>query len=263
MNIVVCVKVVPHVIGSVKLKDNRKDIIREEFVYKINDIDDNALEEALLLKDKFGGKVTVITLSPREEQDSAGQILWECIAKGADRVIHLVDELFVGIDSYITARLLAEVIRHMPYDLILTGSQALDDNLGHVGPMLAEFLGIPYATLIVKMEVGTKKVLAWMELDEGYKQVVELTLPALIAVQSGINEPRYVSLSRIRMARNKPIGVVNAKDINASEELILNWRKFEIKNLSIVEKKKTQFINGNLNEITLRLAELISKFYGS
>jgi len=264
MNIVVCVKAVPNMVGLVKLKENARDIVKSDMLYKINDTDDNALEEAVRLKEKIGGKVTVITVSSGEDGENARQILWECYAKGADHAIHLVDKLFTGIDSFTTAKLLAEAIKHIPFDLILTGSQALDDNFGHVGPMLAEFLGIPYVTFVVKMDISDKdkEILAWMELDGGFKKVIKPRLPGLITVQSGINEPRYASVSRIMMARSKPIETINADGLGVSEELISSWRKFKIESLSVVEGKKTMFISGNLEETSLTLAKLISDIIG-
>ncbi|MBS7621853.1 hypothetical protein KEJ32_07070, partial [Candidatus Bathyarchaeota archaeon] len=94
-------------------------------------------------------------------------------------------------------------------------------------------------------------------LDEGFKEVVELKLPALIAVQSGINEPRYASLSKIKMARSKPINIMSARDIKVSHELISRWRKFRIESMSIAEAKKTEFLKGNVEEVALTLAKLI------
>jgi electron transfer flavoprotein beta subunit len=259
MDIIVCIKPVPYISGLVEFREDKKGIIESRSAFKINDTDDNALEEALRLKDRFGGKVTVITVSSSENEENARQVLWECIAKGADQAIHLVDEIFADVDPFTTAKLLEEVIRNISFDLILTGSQASDDNLGHVGPMLAELLGLPYATLIVKMDVdlNNRKVLAWMEQDEGFKEVIELKLPALLTIQSGINEPRYASLSKIRMAQTKPINKINARDVCVSHELIYSWRKIRILELSLAERKETEFLRGDNEEIASKLAQLI------
>jgi len=259
LNIVVCVKPVPYISGPVQVREDKRDIVKSGMPFKINDTDDNALEEALRLKERFGGKITVITVSSSADEEIAKQVLWECIAKGADQVIHLVDESFAELDSFITAKLLAEVIKNMPFDLILTGSQASDDNLGHVGPMLAELLGLPYATLVVKvdMDIENEKVLVWMEQDEGFKEVIELRLPALLAIQSGINEPRYASLSKIRMAKTKPITRITARDVGVSYDLIRNLRKFSVLELSPVEAKRAEFLKGTDEEVASRLAKLI------
>jgi electron transfer flavoprotein beta subunit len=261
MNIIVCVKAVPYINGPVEVRDDRKDIVKSNMNFKINDTDDNALEEALRLKEKFGGKVTVITVSESTYEEKVRQVLWECMAKGADEVIHLVDESFAELDSFATAKLLSEIVRKIPFDLILTGSQASDDNLGHVGPMLAEFLGLPYATLVVKVDVDitNKRIIAWMEQDEGFKELVELELPALLAVQSGINEPRYASLSKIRLARTRSITRVSAKDANMDYEVINNIRKFSIMELLPVEGKRTEFLKGAKEEVVLKLARLIAE----
>jgi electron transfer flavoprotein beta subunit len=257
MNIIVCGKAVPHVIGSIALQTDRKDICKNDFSYKINDTDDNALEEAMLLRERFGGKVTVLTLSSQDEQENSRQVLYECLAKGADEAILLTDELFTDIDAYTVAQLLSTVIRTLPYDLILTGSQALDDNLGNVGPMMAAFLDVPYATLVVKLEITEGKLVTRTELDEGLQQVVELIPPALLAVQSGINEPRYASLSKIRLAQNKPIRKLSAKDINASAESVDTWRKVRTNSCSTAVNKQTEFIHGTSDEVASKLAKII------
>ena len=259
MKTVVCVKAVPHIIGSVRLQENSRDIVRSDFSYKINDTDDNALEEAILLRERYGGKVTVLTLCPRQEQDNSKQILWECYAKGADEAVLLVDELFANIDTYVAAKVLANAIQAIPYDLVLTGSQGLDDNFGHVGPMAAAFLGVPYATLALKIQATPEKLMVWTELDDGFRQVVELTPPAVVTVQSGINEPRYASLSRIRAAQNKPIRILSANDLNVSADSIELWRKWTVQSFSLPRKNEIQFIDGTLEEVTSTLAELIRK----
>lgn len=259
MNLIVCVKAVPCVIGSVRLQDDRKNIVRTDFSYKINDTDDNALEEALLLKGNFGGKVTAFTLCGGQEQDNAKQILCECLAKGVDEVVLLSDELFTEIDSYVTAKLLAEAIGTIPYDVILTGSQAQDDNLGHVGPMIAAFLGAPYVTLAVKLEANSEKLIVQTELDEGFQQVSELPLPALVTVQSGMNEPRYASLSKIRLAQNKPVKVICAKDLNVSSESLNNWRKTRTDTFSYAERMETEFVKGTSDQVASALAEMIHR----
>jgi electron transfer flavoprotein beta subunit len=263
MNVIVCAKAVPYVIGSARLQDNCKDIVRSDFPFKINDMDDNALEEALLLRDKFGGKVIVITLCPLEEQERARQILLECFAKGADEAVLLTDELFSDIDSHATAKVLAQTVRTIPYDLILTGSQALDDNLGRVGPTLAGILDISYATLAVKVEATTKNLTVWTELDEGFQQIAELPLPALVTVQSGINEPRYASQMRIRMAQKKPIRVLTARDLRVSADSIRNWTKSQIDTISVPENKETEFIQGTQQQVTSTLAEIVCKIHQS
>ena len=259
MNIIVCVKAVPHVIGSVRLQTDCKDIVRDEFSYKINDTDDNALEEALLLRERGGGERTALTLSSPEGQEDCRQILRECLAKGVDEAVLLTDVMFKELDSYTIAKLLAEVIRTMPHDLVLTGSQSLDGNRGEVGPMLATFMDLPYATLAVKIEVAAGKLTVETELDEGFRQVVCLTLPGLVTVQSGINEPRYASLSRIRMARDKPIRQLDAKDLDASAELIAQWRKVTTATLAVAEKKQTEYIQGTTDEVAAKLVEIINK----
>ena len=217
MDIVVCVKHVPDTTeAEIGIRDDEKGIKKEGLVFDINEADNYAIEEALLLKEEFGGSVTVVTVGPPE----ADETLRMCLAKGADKAIRLTDERFEGSDGYATARILAEAIRDMDYDLVLTGCMADDDGAAQVGVTLAEMLGIPHAALVVSTEVEDGKMKVHRELEGGLHEVLEIKLPALLTIQTGINEPRYASIFGIRKAMKKQIETLGLDDLGLAEDAV-------------------------------------------
>jgi electron transfer flavoprotein beta subunit len=150
--------------------------------------------------------------------EETNESIRKCLAMGADDALRLTDPAFEGSDGFATARALAEAIRKMPYDLIFTGTQAEDDGFGQVGVTLAELLGIPHAALVNRIEVQDKKVKAHRELEGGLEEVVEVDLPAVLTIQTGINEPRYVSIMGIRKVAKKEIKVLKTSDLNLKPE---------------------------------------------
>jgi electron transfer flavoprotein beta subunit len=210
MDIIVCIKYVPDTAeADLIIKEDRKDIKRDDLTYTINEWDNYAVEEAISIKEKVGGKVTAITLGP----DEASEILRRALAMGADDAIHLKDKAFEGSDSFVTAKILSRAISKMKYDLILTGTQAEDDGCGQVGGLLAGMLGIPQTVVVNKIELLEGKVRVRRELEGGIQEVLELKLPALVAVQTGINEPRYVSIRGIRKVAGIEIKSMGIKEL--------------------------------------------------
>lgn len=217
MNIVVCVKLVPDTAeADVAVNKAGTDIVTDDLVYDLNEWDSYAIEEAVLLKEQLGGTVTAITLGP-EESDEA---LRKCLAIGADEAVHLLDEAFAGSDSYATAKALASAIKSLPCDLIFTGAQASDDGSAQVGATIATLLGLPHATLVTKEVLGEGKIRAHRELEGGLEEVVELSLPAVLTIQSGINEPRYVSIAGIRKVARKEIRLLEASDLGLGSDQV-------------------------------------------
>jgi len=215
MNIIVCIKRVPETTDAdVFIDKTGKDIDKSGLVFDLNEWDSYAIEEAILLKEKSGGTVTVISMGGEDSNES----LRKCLAMGADDAIRLTDPAFNGSDGYATAKILAEAIRKIPYDLILTGTQAEDDGYGQVGVTVAELLGIPHASLVTRLEVQDKKLKAHRELEGGLEEVVEIDLPALLTIQTGINEPRYVSIMGIRKVAKKEIKTLGTSDLNLKAE---------------------------------------------
>ncbi len=216
MNIIVCIKQVPDTNLAIKVAPDGKDIEREGVAYVMNPYDEYALEEALRTKEKFGGAVTAISAGG----ERAVEVLRLAVAMGADEAILISDPAFAGSDILATARILAAAISNTKCDIIFAGKQAVDDDCAAVGPMIAELLKVPCASVVVKLEISEdgKTAIAHEEI-EGATRVVELQLPAVITAQKGLNTPRYASLPGIMKAKKKEIiRLDNAKldlDINA------------------------------------------------
>ncbi len=215
MNLIVCIKRVPETADAdVSIDKSGKDIDKSGLAFDLNEWDSYAIEEAIRLKEKMGGTVTVLSIGGEDSNES----LRKCLAMGADEAMRLTDPAFDGSDGLARAKILAEAIRKIPYDLILTGTQAEDDGYGQVGAALAELLGIPHATLITRLEVQEKKVKVHRELEGGLEEVCEMDLPAVLTIQTGINEPRYVSIMGIRKVAKKEIKTLNASDLSLKAE---------------------------------------------
>ena len=210
MNIIVCVKRVPDTTGAnVEIARNGRSIKEEGLVFDTNDWDKYAINEAVRLKEDYGGEVTAIALGPDEVEDT----LRRCFVTGCDEGIRLTDQAFDGSDATAIARILRQAIQDTPFDLILTGAQAGDDGYGQVGPALAGLLGIPHAVLVTNIEIIDGKARVHRELEGGLEEVVELKLPALLTIQTGINEPRYVSIKAVIKMMQKEIKTLSLADL--------------------------------------------------
>ncbi len=208
MKILVCMKQVPQKDAPLKLNESGT-WIREDVSYEVNEPDAFALEEALRQKEKHSGEVVVITAGPARAQ----QVLREALAKGADRAIHLEDNAFVGLDASNTARALAAAIKDEKFDLIFTGLQSDDYGYAQTGVVLAELLGWPHATIIMQIEKTDSGIRVKRELEAGYFQFVDMPLPAVLTIQSGINKLRYATLIGIKQAKNKPLRKVTLAEV--------------------------------------------------
>ena len=200
MKILVCMKQVPQKDAPLKLNESGT-WIRDDVSYEVNEPDAYALEEALRQKEKHGGEVVVITSGPARAQ----QVLREALAKGADRAIHLEGDGFVTLDAFNTAKAFAAAIKDENFDLIFTGLQSDDYGFAQTGVILAELLGWPHATIIMQIEKGDSGIRVKRELEAGFFQFVDMPLPAVLTIQSGINKLRYATLIGIKQAKNKPL----------------------------------------------------------
>lgn len=258
MDIIVCVKHVPETAeAELKIAADGKSIEKTSLVFDVNEWDEYALEEAIRIKEKFGGTVTAVTVGC-EDSDST---LRKCLAAGADKAIRLTDSKFENSDGYAVAKILHSVIKNMHYDLILTGFQAGDDGYSTVGPILAEMLGIPHATLVKKIEIFNGTALVNRELEEGVEEVVEVKLPALFTVQTGINEPRYVSIMAMRRATLKEIKVMSLQETELTESDVGekgSWLKIERLYAPHIEKR-AEFLKGSPEEVAAKIAEILKK----
>ncbi len=258
MDIIVFVKRVPDTSeADVAIAKDEHQIVEQGLVFDINECDRYAIEEAVQIKEKFGGTVTAITLGPEGSEDT----LRRCLATGVDKAVRLFDAAFSGGDSAGTARILANSIKNLNFDLVMTGAQASDDLQAQIGPAIGEYLGIPHATVVNNLEIMDKKVKVHRELEGGLEEVVEMQLPALVTIQTGINEPRYVSIMGIRKASRLEIQKSGLAEIGLnSGEVGEAGAKVKIERLFIPQSTKaTEILIGTIEETTKKLAGIIKE----
>ena len=200
MNIIVPVKQVPDLVEELEINSEGTDLERDMLKYKMNEWDESALEEALQLKELHGGTVTVLTVVNGDAD--VDEMLYTCVAKGADRVAKVVGDFGEQLDSHTTARALAAAMREMPCDLVLTGVQAADDLDGQVGVLLATYLDLPHISVVSGIEVEplTHTATVHQEYAGGIMATFEVDLPAVLGVQASRAIPRYAPVSRVRQA---------------------------------------------------------------
>src|SRR6202041_1055939 len=247
LKLLVCMKQVPQKDAPLKLNETGT-WIRDEVPYEVNEPDAFALEEALRQREKHTGEVVVITSGPPRAQ----QVLRGALAKGGDRAIHLEDNAFVGLDAFNTAKAFAAAIKDEKFDLIFTGLQSDDYGYAQTGVILAELLGWPHATIIMHIDKTEGGVRVKRELEAGFFQFVDMPLPAVLTIQSGINKLRYSTLIGIKQAKNKPIRKVALAEVQSA--IGENLQKIE--RLYVPQKtKKTEHIEGSPSEIAKKLVD--------
>lgn len=259
MKIIVCIKQVPET-TEVQINPETNTLIREGVVSIINPFDMYAIEEAIRLKERFGGEVVAITMGPPQAQE----VLREAISLGVDSGIHLSDRAFAGSDTWATSLILAKAIEKIgDYDLMICGKQASDGDTAQVGPGIAAHLDIPQATYVRKIDtvhLDTKPRIMVVErlLEEGY-ELVELKLPALITVVKEINEPRLPSLRGKMNARKAIITTWGNADLNIEESKIgLNGSPTQVvKIFTPPQKEGGEILEGEPKEMAEKLAKVI------
>ena len=256
MDIVACIKQVPEVAeAELEIGRDGSEIDREDLVMDINEWDNYAVEEAVRLKESHGGKVTVVTLGDEDAED----VLRRALAMGADEAILIDEEGFEGSDAFGVAKGLYRVVKDLSYDLILTGAQASDNGWAQVGLILAEWLGLPFASLAMDIVINGDKVIVHRELESNTQEKSELSLPALITVQTGINDPRYVSIMGIRKVRNIEIRETDCEKLGLSEtEIGSEGSSVTSRTLSLPSSGEgAEMLTGTLNEICEKTAQII------
>jgi electron transfer flavoprotein beta subunit len=248
MKIVVAVKQVPARDSQLRIAPAGKWIEEADLSYEINEPDAYALEEALQLKEKHGGEVVVLCAGPAR----AAQTVREALAKGADRAIHIEEENLGDFDPLATSRLLAATLKPEAPDLILTGLQSDDFGYGQTGVILAELLGLPHATIIMQVEKQDGRIRVKRELEEGWFQHVEMPLPSLLTIQSGINRLRYATLMGIKKAKTKELKRLTA----ASLGVAVDSPSIVLERVYLPEHtKRTQLFDGSPKEAAAQLVE--------
>ncbi|SEF79477.1 electron transfer flavoprotein beta subunit [Thermomonospora echinospora] len=207
MNIVVCVKQVPDTESPRKLKSDDNTLDRAAADGVINELDEYAIEEALLLKEAHGGEVTVLTMGPDKATDS----IRKALAMGADKAVHLVDDALAGSDALGTSYAIQQVLGRTGFDLVILGAESTDARTGMLAAMLAERLGVPQLSLANKVEIDGSSITVQRITDYGYDKV-EASLPAVVSVVEKINEPRYPSFKGIMAAKKKPVEKLGVAD---------------------------------------------------
>ncbi len=247
MNIVVCVKRVPETAeATLKIAENKKEILDEGLAFGINEADNYALEEALLLKQEFDGKVIILSVGTAETDE----VIRMGLAKGADWAVRVDVPDIKQLDPYAVANLLKQGLKEVEhYDLIFTGCIADDDGYSQVGIMLAEMLNIPHISFVVKTEMQENKGRLKREIEGGFLEDYEMKLPAVFTIQTGINEPRYASILGIKRAGAKEIRVVKPAEITNNSE---------IQELYIPPvEKAAEIIQGSPDEVSTKVAEIL------
>ncbi len=247
MKIAVCVKQVPAKDAPLAILEGGAWIRESDIGFETNEPDGFALEEALRLKEKHGGEVVAISMGPERVK----QTIKEALAKGADRGIHVADDQFYALDPLASARSLAAAIEKENFDLILTGLQSDDHGFGQTGVLLAELLGRPHATIIMQIEIVGAQMKLKQELEAGWFQWIELPLPAVLSIQSGINKPRYATLKGIMAAKKKEIATVARASLGVASAPTQRLQRIYVPQKS----KKTEFITGTPKEIAAKLVE--------
>jgi electron transfer flavoprotein beta subunit len=256
MNIAVCVKRIPKTAeADIFIEKDGMDIKKDHLVFTLNDWDSYAVREAALLKEKNGGEVTVITVGPEESKE----VLTRCLAMGADKALRIEEP--ASHDGHLIAMTLSQVIKNQSYDLILTGVQAEDDNCGQVGPRLAQMLGLPHAVIVNRVEIAGDRVKVKRELEGGIEEVVNLKLPAVLTIQTGINEPKYVSLAAILEAEDKEIKELGMEEIGLSPKETPDMTIDQVFFPSI--GKMAEILKGSPEEVATQLTEILKKKKGS
>jgi len=247
MKIIVCIKQVPARDSQLRVASSGAWIQDADLSYEINEPDAYALEEGLQLKEKHGGEVVVLCAGPPR----AAQTIREALAKGADRAIHIEEDLG-AFDPLNAARLLAAALAPEKPDLVLTGLQSDDLGYGQTGVILAELLGLPHATIIMQVEKQDGSIRVKRELENGWFQHVEMPLPALLTIQSGINKLRYATLMGIKKAKGKEIRRMAAADLGAKT----GAASIQVTRLYLPERtKQTQLFDGPPKEAAAKLVE--------
>ena len=233
MKIAVCIRQVPTRDWQPRLNDSKTWICDQDASYEMNEADAYALEEALRVKEKHGGEVVVCSAGPAR----VAQVIREALARGADRAIHVAADGLASADAFVVASALGGAISDERFDLILTGLQSDDQGFAQTGVVLAERLGLTHATIVMEVQVDGATLRVKRELEGGWFQWVSMPLPAVLTIQSGINQLRYATLKGIMAAKKKDIRTVTLSAALASKQKIVSL-------YVPVKGRKTQMLSG-------------------
>lgn len=246
MKIAVCVKQVVSREWQVRVNDDRTWVRDQDAAWELNEPDAYALEEALRLKEQHGGEVIVVSAGPAR----VTQVIREALARGADRAIHVDGDHLATADAFVVADALALALKDESCDLVLTGLQSDDQGFAQVGVILAERLGVAHSTIIMEVQVSGTTLRVKRELEGGWFQWISMPLPAVLTIQSGINQLRYATLKGIMAAKKKEVKVVAAPAAAAARQRIVS--------IYVPEKTKaTRLIGGTPAEAAAELVRVL------
>ncbi len=246
MKIAVCIKQVVTREWQVRIDESHTWVRDRDASWELNEPDAYALEEALRLKEKHGGEVIAVSAGPAR----VSQVIREALARGADRAIHVESDALATADAWATADALATAIRDEKVDLVLTGLQSDDQGFAQVGVVLAERLGMAHSTIIMEVQVNGSELRVKRELEGGWFQWVAMPLPAVLTIQSGINQLRYATLKGIMAAKKKEVKAVPMPAIAAARQ--------KIQSIHVPQKsKQTRLLSGSPAEAAKELVRVL------
>jgi electron transfer flavoprotein beta subunit len=250
MNIIVIAGLVPDLVEELEIDDDGTALDTTWLRMIINEFDDHAIEQAILLKERDGGNVTVVAV----DQEGIDEVLFTAAAKDADRMIKLLGDFEEGVNSHALARFFAEVVKDLEPDLILTGVQAHTNLDGAVGSLLASILDMPYVGYVAGLDTADGKVVAKKEYPGGLIGEMEVTLPAVLGIQASEQPPRYVAVSKVRQAmKTATIEEQDAAEMDPSGSL-------DVSRMFLPEAaERAEMIEGDEDEIAGRLVELFKE----
>ncbi|HEX6712773.1 MAG TPA: electron transfer flavoprotein subunit beta/FixA family protein [Thermoleophilaceae bacterium] len=255
MKVVVAVKAVATLDDEVELVDGDTAVDPDGLEWDLNEWDSFSLEEALTLRDAAGeGEVVAITVGDEEAEDS----LLACLAKGADRGVRIWDDALAGADPLAVARVAAAAIAREEPDLVLCGVQSSDAVNGATGVAIAAHLGLPHVAVVKGLALESGVATVERELEGGLVEVLRVSLPALLTIQTGINEPRYATLRAIKQARDKPLEEIGLGDLELDEAAISGAAGALVRRLRHPEKGEgAEMIDGSAADVAARIAEIV------
>jgi electron transfer flavoprotein beta subunit len=222
MNIIVIVRHVPDLVEELEIAENGLGLSRDFLKFVVNEFDDQALEQGLLLKEKAGGTLTALAL----DAPDIDQTLYTCLAKGADMAIKLTGDFAEGVRSHGAARIFADALKSIPYDLIVTGVQSAEDLDGQLAPLLATHLGVPHVSVVTGVEVSGAAATVRQEYTGGLMAEFEVDLPAVLGIQAAAQPPRYAPVSRVRaIMKEKKLDTRDAASADGAGLTILRMAK--------------------------------------
>jgi electron transfer flavoprotein beta subunit len=251
LEIVVCVKAVPTAVTHFRIAATQHRIEFDTGALTIDEPDEYALHQAIILKRQFGGEITAISVGPLHTQ----MALQRALARGADRAIRIDAS---GIVPEVTSILLEEAIKRLRYDLILTGMESTDNMAAYVPISLAARLDRPFASGVTQVEpIAAGRIRIHKELGSGVKEILAMSLPALLSVQPGIFELEYISARRLVEARKRPILTMSQSELGISEESLINDNMLKITHVGPATARQVKMLQGSPEEVAAALMRII------